>query len=67
RRQRQFCIRDRLDLGGIGKGYAADTGGWIKNYRIDLGYDDDNLKLWYRWVDVYLLTPVPNQIRYRLE
>lgn len=50
-----------------GVGNACDTGSAIIGKRIDLGYDDHNLKLWYRWVDVYLLTPVPNQIRYRLE
>lgn len=52
---------------GYGIGNACDTGGAITGKRIDLGYDDDNLKLWYRWVDVYLLPPVPSQIRYRLE
>lgn len=52
---------------GYGVGIACDTGGAIVGKRIDLGYDDDNLKLWARWVDVYLLTPVPSQIRYRLE
>ncbi len=53
---------------GYGKGYAADTGGLIKNYRIDLGYNDDNFISWYSWVNVYLLTPVPDpsQIRYVL-
>jgi 3D (Asp-Asp-Asp) domain-containing protein len=49
---------------GYGIGVAADTGGAIKYRRIDLGYNDDNLKLWYRWVDVYLLTPVPSDINY---
>ena len=51
-----------------GVGLAADTGGAIKGKRIDLGYDDSNLRLWYRWVDVYLLTPVPppSQIDYTL-
>lgn len=44
---------------GYGIGAAGDTGGAIKYRRIDLGYDDDNLVLWYRWVDVYLLTPAP--------
>lgn len=44
---------------GYGIGAAGDTGGAIKYRRIDLGYDDDNLILWYRWVDVYLLTPAP--------
>ncbi len=49
---------------GYGQGLAADTGGAIKGKRIDLGYSDDNLQLWYSWVDVYLLTPVPDQINY---
>ncbi len=30
--------------------------------RIDLGYDDDNLVLWYRCVDVYWLAPVPENV-----
>ena len=53
---------------GYGVGIACDTGGAIGGRRIDLGYDDDNLVLWYRWVDVYLLTPVPSpdQITYIL-
>jgi uncharacterized protein YabE (DUF348 family) len=49
---------------GYGIGFAGDTGGAIKGRRIDLGYDDDNLRLWYKWVDVYLLTPVPDEINY---
>jgi uncharacterized protein YabE (DUF348 family) len=59
-----------IDLGskvyvpGYGVGLAADTGGAIKGKRIDLGYSDANLQLWYSWVDVYLLTPVPDQINY---
>ncbi len=44
---------------GYGVAVAADTGGAIKGRRIDLCYDEDNLEFWYRWVDVYLLTPVP--------
>jgi hypothetical protein len=44
---------------GYGPGAAADTGGAIKGRRIDLCYDDDNLVLWKKWVDVYLLEPVP--------
>jgi 3D (Asp-Asp-Asp) domain-containing protein len=51
---------------GYGVGLAGDTGGSIKGRRIDLGYDDDNLRLWYRWVEVYLLTPVPPNIDYTL-
>ena len=53
---------------GYGKAAAADTGGAIRNRRIDLCYDDDNLVLWHKWVDVYLLAPAPpsSQINYRL-
>ena len=43
-----------------GMALAADTGGAIKGQRIDLCYDDDNLVLWRRWVDVYLLAPPPD-------
>lgn len=50
-----------------GVGNACDTGSAILGKRIDLGYDDANLKLWYRWVDVYLLAPAPANIQYRLE
>jgi uncharacterized protein YabE (DUF348 family) len=45
---------------------AGDTGGRIKGLRVDLGYDESNLILWYKWVDVYLLDPPPptDQIHY---
>ena len=56
---RVISLRSRVYVPGYGIGVAGDTGGAIKGRRIDLGYDDDNLVLWYRWVDVYLLTPVP--------
>jgi 3D (Asp-Asp-Asp) domain-containing protein len=56
---RVVSLRTRVYVPGYGPGVAGDTGGAIKGRRIDLGYDDDNLVLWYRWVDVYLLTPVP--------
>jgi len=52
---------------GYGVGNACDTGSAIIGKRIDLGYDDSNLDYWYRWVDVYLLTPAPSNITYRLE
>jgi 3D (Asp-Asp-Asp) domain-containing protein len=52
---------------GYGVGNACDTGSAIIGKRIDLGYDDNNLQLWYRWVDVYLLTPPPPNIRYSLD
>ncbi|MCS7324781.1 MAG: ubiquitin-like domain-containing protein [Anaerolineae bacterium] len=51
---------------GYGQGLACDTGSAIIGKRIDLGYDDSNLRLWRAWVDVYLLPPVPQNIRYRL-
>lgn len=53
---------------GYGKATAADTGGAIQNRRIDLCYDDDNLVLWHKWLDVYLLAPAPpaRDIVYRL-
>ncbi|HID89137.1 MAG TPA: DUF348 domain-containing protein, partial [Anaerolineae bacterium] len=62
-------LGSRVYVPGYGVGLAADTGGAIRGRRIDLGYDDDNLVLWYRWVDVYLLTPVPppERIDYILE
>lgn len=49
----------RVYVPGYGVGLAADTGGGIIGRRIDLGYNNEDLVLWYRWVDVYLLTPVP--------
>jgi resuscitation-promoting factor RpfB len=48
---------------GYGFGQALDTGGAIQGKRLDLGYDDNNLALWYRWVDVYLLAPAPDASR----
>jgi uncharacterized protein YabE (DUF348 family) len=52
---------------GYGVGDAADTGGAIKGRRIDLGYDDDNLRHWASCVDVYLLAPVPDNVDYTLD
>jgi uncharacterized protein YabE (DUF348 family) len=51
---------------GYGFAVAADTGGAIKGRRIDLGYDENNLVLWYNWIDLYLLAPAPepSKIRY---
>lgn len=66
---RVIPLHSRVYVPGYGIGLAADTGGAIKGRRIDLGYDDDNLVLWYRWVDVYILTPIPppDRIPYILE
>lgn len=52
-------MRSGLYIPGYGYGEALDTGTAIRSRRIDLGYDDDNLELWNRWVDVYLLWPPP--------
>ena len=64
---RVIGLHSQVYVPGYGTGLAGDTGGAIRGKRIDLGYDDNNLVLWYRWVDVYLLTPVPGQIRYVLD
>jgi 3D (Asp-Asp-Asp) domain-containing protein len=64
---RVINLRSQVYVPGYGIGIAGDTGGAVKGRRIDLGYDDDNLELWYQWVDVYLVTPVPNNINYILD
>ena len=59
-------LHTRVYVPGYGFGDALDTGNAIQFRRIDLGYDDHNLELWSRWVDVYLLWPPPpdNQIEW---
>jgi uncharacterized protein YabE (DUF348 family) len=52
-------LRTNMYVPGYGFGTAADTGGKIKGRWIDLCYDEHNLVLWKRWLDVYLLEPVP--------
>ncbi len=52
-------LRSKLYVPGYGLATAGDTGGGIKGRHIDLGYDESNLVLWFQWVDVYLLDPVP--------
>lgn len=63
-----ISLRSQVYVPGYGQGVAGDTGGAIRGRRIDLGYDEDNLVYWLKWVDVYVLTPVPppDQIRYVL-
>ena len=56
---RVINLRQNMFVPDYGLGVAGDTGGAIKWRRIDLCYDDDNLVLWYRWVDAYLLEPIP--------
>ncbi len=57
-------LLSKVYIPGYGIGLAADTGGAIRGKRIDLGYSDEHLQLWFSWVNVYLLTPVPDQINY---
>jgi 3D (Asp-Asp-Asp) domain-containing protein len=53
---------------GYGKAVAGDTGGSVLGRHVDLGFDEDEPPLWYRWVDIYIATPMPpaDQIRYVL-
>ena len=53
---------------GYGQACACDTGGGVIGAWIDLGYDEDNYKPWYRWVDVYWVAPPPppDRIQYIL-
>jgi resuscitation-promoting factor RpfB len=50
---------------GYGVGLMADTAG-VRRFPlwIDLGYSDADFRSWSRYVDVYLLTPVPPNIDY---
>lgn len=60
-------LKTNVYIDGYGVGLACDTGGAIRGKRIDLGYGDDDLQLWYRYVDLYILTPVPGKIDYVLD
>jgi uncharacterized protein YabE (DUF348 family) len=51
---------------GYGLALAADTGIRRRKLWIDLGYDDANWVSWSRYIDVYILTPVPPEIDYIL-
>lgn len=63
---RVIAYGNQLYVPGYGEGVMADTGGARPGLWIDLGYDDANWVGWARWVDVYLLVPVPDNIRYLL-
>jgi uncharacterized protein YabE (DUF348 family) len=59
--------RTNVYIEGYGTGIIADTGGPRSSpYWIDLGYSDDDYVGWSRYVDIYLLTPVPANIDYLL-
>ena len=62
---RVINLRSEVYVPGYGPGVAGDTGGMIKGRHIDLGYDEDNLVPLYKWVDVYVLTPVPPESEIR--
>lgn len=61
-----ISLRSQVFVPGYGVGTAGDTGGAIQKRRIDLGFDDGDPRVWqwYRWTDVYLLTPVPGNVNY---
>jgi len=65
---RVISLGTKMYVPGYGFGTAADTGGAVKGRHIDLAYDEDSLVLWFKWVDVYLLEPVPppEKIRWTL-
>ncbi|HMN28373.1 MAG TPA: ubiquitin-like domain-containing protein [Caldilineaceae bacterium] len=56
---RLIPLRSQMYVPGYGVGDALDTGSAIIGRHIDLGYNDDELVMWTRWVDVYLLWPPP--------
>jgi len=56
-----IALGQEVYVPGYGRATAADTGGAIQNRRIDLCYDDDNLVLWHKWLDVYVLAPAPSR------
>jgi uncharacterized protein YabE (DUF348 family) len=51
---------------GYGVGEMSDTGPLYRPLFIDLGYSDEDWVSWARWVDVYLLAPVPEHVIYLL-
>lgn len=63
-----ITLNTDLYVPDYGPAIAGDTGGAILGKHIDLGFDQDAPPLWYKWVDVYLLTPAPpwHEIRYVL-
>ena len=59
--------RTEVFVPGYGSAIMADTGGARSSrYWIDLGYSDEDWVSWRRYVKVYLLTPVPQEIDYVL-
>lgn len=64
---RLIPYRTNMYVPGYGTGIMADTGGARSSrYWIDLGYSDEDYKAWHKYVDVYLLEPIPAEINYLL-
>ena len=65
---RVIVMESEMYVPGYGLGIAGDTGGKIKGLHIDLYYPVDEMQLWYKWQDIYLLDPPPpsHQIRWIL-
>jgi uncharacterized protein YabE (DUF348 family) len=61
-------LSSKMYVPGYGFAAAGDIGGGVKGKWIDLCYDEHNYVPWYRWVNIYLLEPVPpaDQIRWVL-
>ena len=60
-------LKTNIYVAGYGQGVACDTGGGIIGKHIDLGYEDRSYRSWAEYSDVYLLTPVPANIRYVID
>lgn len=59
--------RTNMYVPEYGLGVMGDTGGARRSrYWIDLGYGDEDYVSWHRYVEIYLLTPVPDNIPYLL-
>lgn len=58
-------LRSNVYVPGYGQAVAGDTGGSILGRHIDLGFNEAVPPLWYRWVEVYMLTPTPPEARIR--
>jgi resuscitation-promoting factor RpfB len=59
--------RSEVYVPRYGRGVAGDTGAPRSHpYWIDLGYSDADWVGWHDWIDIYLLTPVPDEIDYLL-
>jgi uncharacterized protein YabE (DUF348 family) len=59
--------RTPVYVAGYGTGIIADTGGPRSSpYWIDLGYTDEEYVGWSKYVDIYLLAPIPATINYLL-